>query len=387
MSKASVSFSVRYTLSTIVARAHLVKSGVFPALLAFAGVLGYTIELQAQAPIDIHLSVAPREVTVGEVMTFTLQVTHPKDSRVVPLRMDEQWGPFEIRRLEPVRTEDKPVETAGALSVQRIQATLWATGTFTSPRTSLKVINPEGTESVYPIEPVTVNVRSVLQTGDETLRDIKPQASLPIPSLWRQLFSGLGVIALLGLILWWWHQRQARSQRADVAEGPPVVARPAHLVALDELQRIEELQLPTQRRFAEHYDLVTDVLRRYLTAVTDLNALDQTTSELRQTLRQSLLEPQDAAHLLQLLEDADLVKFAKAEPDFGAAARLAAKAKQIVLSVDASQMRYFEHVDDKRATERAELAEKRRAVLMHSMKRSEEERDLQARTRVSDRGS
>jgi hypothetical protein len=109
--------------------------------------------------------------------------------------------------------------------------------------------------------------------------------------------------------------------------------RPPELVALDELQRIAALHLPTQRRFTEHYDLVTDALRRYLVQGFNVPALDLTTTELRQTLRHGPLDAQGQATLLRLLDEADLVKFANVEPDFAAASRLPDVAKEFVLAV------------------------------------------------------
>ena len=61
----------------------------------------------------------------------------------------------------------------------------------------------------------------------------------------------------------------------------PVDTRPPHQIALEELHRIESLDLPSQSRFKEHYTLVTDCIRRYLEGAFDTRALDRTTGELR----------------------------------------------------------------------------------------------------------
>ncbi|MEM7130806.1 MAG: hypothetical protein AAF702_31065 [Chloroflexota bacterium] len=309
--------------------------GLALANIVTTTVLSFTfIPVHAQGPVEIQLSVDPPEVTVGDQITFTLQANHPVESRVVPIRVEEQWGPFEVRQLTPLGTE---TTDGGTASTQRIHATLWATGTFTTPAISLAVIHEDGSEARYDVEPATVIVKSVLIPGDNTLRDIKPQATLPRPSIWPSLLLATGVLLILLLLAWLWRRWRQNRTEAPV-ENTPVITRPAHLIALDELQRIEALHLPTQRQFAEHYDLVTDVVRRYLVQAFDIPALDLTTAELQQLFRQSsnaqkLIGPIEKTHMIQLLEEADLIKFAKVEPEFRAAADLPGRARDIILSM------------------------------------------------------
>ena len=307
-------------------------------LMAFVAAFALAGESFGQSPVQVQLLVDPPEITVGDPITFTLQVNHPLDSRVVPLRVEEQWGPFEVIQLAPLESgnnqaTEQNAAPANSTSTQQIRATLWSTGTYTTSIVALIVIGEDGSEVSYDVAPVTVNVRSVLQPGDDNLRDIKPQATLPFPSVWQALLIALGLVLLLALLAWLWKRWRQGQISTEPSNDMVIDTRPPHIVALDELQRITALHLPTQRRFAEHYDLVTDALRRYLVQGFNVPALDLTTAELRQTLRRGPLDIQGQATLLRLLDEADLVKFANVEPDFAAASRLPEIAKEFVLAV------------------------------------------------------
>lgn len=287
--------------------------------------------LHAQTTVDASLIADPAEVSVGDIFTLTLQIIHPADTQVSLTPLESQWGDFEIRQFEPLNTiEDE--EGNEAISTQLLRATLWMTGSHTTPNYQITVANSDGNSSQYDVRPVTVTVNSVLQAGDDELRDIKPQATLPYTPRWVQMLVAAVLCAVvLGAIIWWLRRRW-RTQPEEVVAPAFVDNRPADVKALEALREIAEQHLPTQRLFAEHYDLVTDVLRRYLDDGFDIPALDQTTAELKSSFPSNRVDGTDQALLFQLLEEADLVKFANVEPDFSQADQLPERARQFILS-------------------------------------------------------
>ena len=88
-----------------------------------------------------------------------------------------------------------------------------------------------------------------------------------------------------------------------------------HEAAFDELERIEGLNLPEQGRFKEHYTLASDVMRQYLETAYHVPTLDRTTGEIRRSLKYTPLSGETKANLVKMLTEADLVKFAKVQPE------------------------------------------------------------------------
>ena len=95
-------------------------------------------------------------------------------------------------------------------------------------------------------------------------------------------------------------------------------ARPAHEMALSALARLEKREEARSGPWKIYYSELVDILRRYLARRFGVEASDMTTTEtLRAVSRLHL--PDDAVRALRsILEAADAVKFARAEPAPGA---------------------------------------------------------------------
>ena len=122
---------------------------------------------------------------------------------------------------------------------------------------------------------------------------------------------------------------QRRPRRGPLAQ-PGLDRRSAYEIALDELARIERLDLPGQERFKEHYTLVSDCVRRYIDREYRIPAIDQTTDEVRSELRRTTIVAEHSSQAVALLRDCDLVKFAKFEPEVAAAHQTTGQARRLV---------------------------------------------------------
>jgi hypothetical protein len=191
----------------------------------------------------------------------------------------------------------------------------------------ISLVDAEGSELTVRADPVSLTVHSVLIEGDTELRDIKPQAALPVLPSWQRTASW-ALITLLGAVALWGLYRWLRSRRRFGARA----LRPAYQIALDELAQIETLDLPRQHRFKEHYTLVSHVLRRYLVDAHRVPALDQTTAEIGRALQSTALPPSEQHRLLNLLHQADMVKFANLTPEHTVATQSVPQARRFVLS-------------------------------------------------------
>ncbi len=89
---------------------------------------------------------------------------------------------------------------------------------------------------------------------------------------------------------------------------------PAHETALQEIEKIKGEKIWRQEgRAKEYYTSLTDAIRRYINARFDINATEMITSEIIEHLKQ--VEDKEALKdLNELLQTADLVKFAKYDP-------------------------------------------------------------------------
>ena len=94
------------------------------------------------------------ELTVGDIVTLTLEVTHSADQAVVLPRLGAEWGSFEVRSQTPAQTVSNGDGTE--TTRQRLKVTIFAPGTFETPDFPMSVRGPDGT--VDQVSPPTVRL-------------------------------------------------------------------------------------------------------------------------------------------------------------------------------------------------------------------------------------
>ena len=122
--------------------------------------------------------------------------------------------------------------------------------------------------------------------------------------------------------------RQRHTAGPEVIE--PVDDRFPEEIAYEELERVAALDLPAQSEFKRHYTLVTDCVRTYLEGIYRIPAMDRTTGELMFALRKARLGGEMIPSLRTLLEEADLVKFAKLAPSVERARAAITQARHLI---------------------------------------------------------
>jgi hypothetical protein len=154
-----------------------------------------------------------------------------------------------------------------------------------------------------------------------------PRAQLEEWTLAKQLTIGAAIGAaiaalLAGLFVLW--------QRRPRPVPPPPPPRPPWEVAFEELFAVRYAGLAKEARFAEHYDRVSDAVRKYLGGRYGFDGLETTTREMTHILRH--IEPPviELAAILSFLDECDLVKFAKFTPSEEDCTRILDQAEHIV---------------------------------------------------------
>ncbi len=283
-----------------------------PTLLLFASI-ALTVHgtASAQAPgVVASLTTDAADLTVGDPVTLNLRVVHPPGYQVTFPLLPGTWGDFEIRGQSPAQTVDNldGTQTTG----QSLEAALFTPGEFTTPDVEIMIRDSAGQTHEESVRGASVMVASVLGEGDEEPRDIRPQAQTSEPligTLTTWLIVGSTLAALVGAGVYLLIGRRRPHTVVQVDTRSP------RQIALEELHRIEALDLPAQSRFKEHYTLVSDCVRSYLERAFHTPALDRTTTEVRAALKIYDVTAGHAEAAVRLLEDSDLVKFTKLAPE------------------------------------------------------------------------
>ena len=150
-----------------------------------------------------------------------------------------------------------------------------------------------------------------------TVRDLKPQMTLKLrfAEFGGYLGIALAVALLLAgviyLLVRYLHKRG--KHLSDLFKPAPPV--PAHIVAIEALEKLRNEKLWQNNKHKQYYSGLSDILRTYLAGRFEVGAMEMTTDEIADALREVDIEHKSKMDLLSVLRDADLVKFAKATPE------------------------------------------------------------------------
>jgi len=93
-----------------------------------------------------------------------------------------------------------------------------------------------------------------------------------------------------------------------------VPKRPPHETALEELKKLEGERLWQQGLVKQYHSRLTDIVRTYIEHRFGIIAMEMTTGEIMQSVRNMHFESTSAEKLSHILTLADMVKFAKLQP-------------------------------------------------------------------------
>jgi len=275
----------------------------------------------------------PGQWTVGDRIPLRLDLSYPAEAQLTLPQFPQTWGDLEIYSTGELETVSK--EAGSVRAVVDLQIIAWAPGQWQTPLMTIQVTDSNQEIQIVDVSPITIEISSVLpDVGEgESLdkEDLKPQAELPLPPWWLWLLLALGAVVAIYFITRWLIARwRGRKRPVEDKQAVSVDLRPAHIIALEELQRIATMKLPQRGAYKAHYTLLTDCLKTYLTGRYAIPALDRTTTEIADMLLVCPIETKTRTRLLSLLIGADLVKFAKAVASISEAESALVEARHIV---------------------------------------------------------
>lgn len=304
------------------------KSHIFIYCRAITIVLLFlTVQPVAAQRATVQATVQPTEIMIGEQALINLRVITPKDKTIFfPVYEDELIPGIEvIAMLPPDTTIENNVMTLNfQYVVTSFDSTLYhipfipisdGTDTVYSNSFGLKVNSPDLKDStlVY-LEKLNSGETDSIDFEQLRLHDVKPIQKPPFvwtDYLWI-LWLILGIaflLALIGLIIY----MIMKKKKKGYIFKPPVVL-PAHVRAIGELDKMKTEKIWLQGREKEFYSKLTEVLRRYIYEREGINAMEMTSGEILNKIREVSDVDSVYDNLKQILSTADMVKFAKYKP-------------------------------------------------------------------------
>jgi hypothetical protein len=275
----------------------------------------------------IRLTVEPPEVAVGELMTWKLDIDRAPNQRV-HLPSSASFGDLEIHS----RQARENVAAAGRVhEVLEVRLIGFEAGQRAIPPLELTVVDEQGRLGKVEVEPAVVNIKSLIANEPEPRlkEDTGPGVDVYQEDL-RLLYVGMAILAVLavaGLTLlgrWLWNKRRPKPA------PPPPPPRPAEEIAREKLEALKRSDLLDKGEIKQFYILLSEALREYLGNRYGFDSLEMSTEELLGMARRLPVTTEDFHDLRGLLEEMDLVKFAKYLPPLDSSRELLARTEGFV---------------------------------------------------------
>lgn len=287
-------------------------TNLFSAILMFLLLQGFYGFSQSK-PI-ISTQVDTTYIRIGEQVQWKIsvevdstdQVIFPEGQTFSPLETVEAYA------TDTTRKKDR-------LTLQKIYAlTQFDSGSYKLPTQRIE-INGTG----YFTDSLQINVETIpVDTLAQKMYDIKPLIAVDKTNAdwWKYLLGGLLILAILGGLFYWFvlHKK-------PLTEEEKVALLPPYDRALLELKRLENSKYLIQDEYKEYYSELTDIVRSYLEEDANISAMESTTGQLIDKLEllsdsgELELEKDTIAQFKNILQTADLVKFAKSKPSMSVA--------------------------------------------------------------------
>lgn len=248
------------------------------------------------------------EILIGEQPTYTLTITAQPEVAIdtVDFAVLQQASGVEILKQQQ---NNRPGQ--GQLQEYELTLTAFEAGRYNLPPVPVRY-SLNGEQAVVWSNGLSLLVNTPPVAADSTqLMPIKDVVSEPLNfrDVLPYLIGFLIAAGILGLVLYW--LRQGKDRPTPVKPPRRIALQAYAQQKLDDLAQQERWQKGQIKSYHEH---LTHILREYLSYRFDIHALEKTTDDIHRALSGQAISREAADQLYQLLQTADLVKFAKAEP-------------------------------------------------------------------------
>ena len=259
---------------------------------------------------EVKVEANTKNIKIGEQIEYKISVQAPADA-VVVFPDGQAFGALEMVKTNPTDT----LKEAGKFRLEKAYyLTQFDEGKYTIPQQKIQISHKD-----FYTDSLLVEVHNVaVDTLKQPLYDAKPIAEVTSPSsfrLWLWIVLGLVVLLFSATALYFFIFRKKKLSAEEERKKLPPFER-----AIQDLKDLQNSKYLIESQHKAYYTRLTDIVKEYLEDEVHILAKESTTDELlakvtalQQTGKLHLSE-ETINNLKRVLQNADLVKFAKSKP-------------------------------------------------------------------------
>lgn len=246
---------------------------------------------------------------IGDQATFSFITKVPAGSNFFLQNLQRDLG-NNIELVSQPKTDTLKTDSSGTELQTTFTFTSFDSGSHVIPLINGYLQNPDGSIDTVTFDAGKLEVTTIhIDTTTYRPFDIKEQMTYPYTVKEFLPWIAVAVVAVAIIFffirLWKrWRERRSFFTEPSIPDSP-------YIAALKELETIRNERLWQNNQMKLYYTRITDVLRVYIEARFALQAMEKTSAEILHELRSKEIEESEYNSLKELLEVADLVKFAK----------------------------------------------------------------------------
>ena len=258
--------------------------------------------------VEATAKVQDEQVSVGKPFALDLTLKVPYGTVV-------EWNPFLadtlsaqvdiLKRGDLERTADAD---SNIIVQQQLTLMTFDTGYIQIPSLQLSTFNSKF--STY-TDPIQIYSSTIAIDTTQAFRPLVPPIEHPVTM--KEVFPwllGLLILVIIGLVIWYYvkHRKPKVDENGEPVRGPQV---PPYDKAIGDLESLKQQKLWQAGKVKEYYSSLTDIAREYIEGQFKVNAVEMTTDDILQEVRELHFDEALFGKLKDTMELADLVKFAK----------------------------------------------------------------------------
>lgn len=284
--------------------------------MALCVVVCGTLAVAAQGSVEIKdARFEPDSVLLGDHFELVMDIVSRGEVALALPEIGADFAEGRIELLQDLGLDTLSVGEDGCHLRKRWRMTSFEPAMYSID--SLGLLWTDGTtvDTLFAPRALSLEVAMIpVDTAQKTIYDIKQPLTIPVTveevvEIAGYSFAALAVVvALVALVVY----LVRRSRREELASRK---VEPAHVVAIRSLEALSNQKLWQNGRVKEYWSCLTEIFRTYLAGRYGVGALEMTTEEIVEAMKELQLTPKQIRELTALLTESDLVKFAKYIPE------------------------------------------------------------------------
>lgn len=264
--------------------------------------------VSAENEISVLTKIDREKITIGDQVKYTVTLEFSPEIKIPALRANLHLEAFEL--VKPLWGSEEKTQKGQLQIIDEYTISTFTTGDYVVPPYQVDYILPDGSNAsiisashLIVVESVNPNIAAI-----EDIAPIKTPVDIPLDQKKLILIVILSFIAVCLVVL----LIIKFLRKSDLEEEIPIL--PPYETACIALKKIKN-EKTIEKHIPKVFALeISSILKNYILGLYGFDAPDLTTDEIRENLPDKIsLEVQQK--IISVLDNSDLIKFAKAQPE------------------------------------------------------------------------